>query len=311
MTERSEDHAPRPRIVRRLSHLARVATTPRLWGEQVRYWQVGRSDPSDFPRSPWAVKLDADVAVLCNVCGWTGEAFEGARHVESQLCPRCGSNGRDRFLFLALQRRVDGRRNGLRVKRVLETSPRMGNAYRTAMRGWFEYTPSDFDLSLHRAAVQIDLQDIALPAQSLDLVLTPHVLEHVPATDKALRELWRVLARCGQMLLQVPILQGHTAPPTEPEFHDDNTPVFWRFGLDLADRLREVGFETDVLCTEPWFDAVARHQNRWPSAGEFDVSSILAASSPDRLVPIADAATANRLGLCEPYQFLIFDCRKP
>jgi SAM-dependent methyltransferase len=211
-----------------------------------------------------------------------------------------------------MQRRVRPRATAFRVRRVLETSPRLRGNYREAMRAWFEYTPSDFDLSLHRAAIQLDLQAIALPDASLDLVLTPHVLEHVPDTDRALRELWRVLARRGQMLLQVPILQGQTAPPIEPEFHDDNTPVFWRFGLDLADRLRSIGFETDVLCTEPWFNAVVRHENRWPDAsGEFDVSSILATSSPARLVPIVDRETAERLGLFEPYQFLIFDSRKP
>jgi SAM-dependent methyltransferase len=187
----------------------------------------------------------------------------------------------------------------------------MGDEYRLAMNEWFEYTPSDFDLGLHRAAIQIDLQAIALPDASLDLILTPHVLEHVPDTDRALRELVRVLAPGGQMLLQVPILQGVTAPPIEPEFHDDNTPVFWRFGPDLVDRLRGVGFETTTLCTQPWFDAVASKTNPWPNAsGEFDVQSILAASSTSGLTPIADAATAERLGLCEPYQFLVYAARK-
>jgi acyl-ACP thioesterase len=38
------------------------------------------------------------------------------------------------------------------------------------------------------------------------------------------------------MFLQVPVLQGRTAPPVEPEFHGDNTPVFWRFGPELTDR---------------------------------------------------------------------------
>jgi SAM-dependent methyltransferase len=285
--------------------------TPRLWREQIAYWKRMRETPGGFPSSPWSVKLDSAAAALCNVCGWAGKTFEGPRHVEGQTCPRCGSNGRDRFLFLALQRRVGGRRNGFRIRRVLETSPRMGDAYRSAMRRWFEYTPSDFDLSLHRGAIQIDLQDMALPSASLDLVLTPHVLEHVPDTDRALNELRRVLAPQGQVLLQVPILQGSTAPPSEPEFHDDNTPVFWRFGPDLADRLRVNGFTTDVLCTQPWFDAVVSRENRWPDAsGEFDVASILAASSSDHLVPIADRATAERLGLCEPYQFLVFDARK-
>jgi SAM-dependent methyltransferase len=299
-----------PRVVRRLTHVAKVATSPRLWREQLDYWKK-RSATDKYPRSPWALSLASAAAALCNVCGWTGAAFGGPRHVEGQLCPRCGSNGRDRFLFLAMQSQVRGRRHGFRVRRVLETSPRMGDEYRLAMHEWFEYTPSDFDLSLHRAAIHIDLQAIALPDSSLDLILTPHVLEHVPDTDRALRELVRVLARGGQMLLQVPILQGVTAPPAEPEFHDDNTPVFWRFGPDLAERLRGVGLDTVTLCTQPWFDAVSARSNRWPNAsGEFDVPSMLATSTTDRLVPIADAATAERLGLCEPYQFLVFAARK-
>jgi SAM-dependent methyltransferase len=211
-----------------------------------------------------------------------------------------------------MQTRVRRRAKAFRVRRVLETSPRLGDDYREAMSAWFSYTQSDFDLSLHRAAIQIDLQAIALPDESLDLVLTPHVLEHVPDTDRALRELVRVLARQGQVLLQVPILQGRTAPPAEPEFHGDNTPVFWRFGPDLAEHLRAAGLSTDVLCTQAWFDAVERHENLWPdAAGEFDVPSILAASSIENLVPIADRATAERLGLFEPYQFLVFDARKP
>jgi SAM-dependent methyltransferase len=299
-----------PRLARRLTHAAKVAASPRLWREQLAYWN--KSLPTDqYPRTPWALSLTTSAPALCNVCGWTGQAFEGPRHVEGQICPQCGSNGRDRFLFLSLQTQVRGRRKGLRVRRVLETSPRMGGDYRLAMKKWFEYTPSDFDLSLHRAAIQIDLQDIALPDASLELVLTPHVLEHVPDTDRALRELFRVLTRGGQMLLQVPILQGTTAPPDEPEFHDDNTPVFWRFGPDLAERLRGVGFETITLCTQPWFDAVAAKTNPWSNpSSEFDVASMLAASSIAGLTPIADAATAERLGLCDPYQFLMFAARK-
>ena len=204
-----------------------------------------------------------------------------------------------------MQQRVE-RPNGL--LRVLETSPRMGDGYRLAMARWFDYKASDFDERAHRASIRIDLQDIALPDASLDLVLTPHVLEHVPETDRALAELHRVLVPGGRLLLQVPILQGATAPPTEPEFHDDNTPVFWRFGPDLVDRLRAHGFVTRLLCPRQWLDEViVGRSDRVRQFPEFDVDSMLAGSRVDDLEPILDTPMAERLGLWEPYQFLVFE----
>ena len=118
------------------------------------------------------------------------------------------------------------------------------------MRRWFSYRTSDFDLSAHRGDIQLDLQSIDLPDASVDVVLTPHVLEHVPDTERALAELFRVIAPGGRMYLQIPILHGATSAPTEPEFHADNTPVFWNFGWDLTDMVRAAGFTTTVLVTE-------------------------------------------------------------
>src|SRR5439155_20959480 len=100
------------------------------------------------------------------------------------------------------------------------------------------YRASDFDQSLHAADLAIDLQQMDLPDASLDVVLTPHVLEHVPETGKALAELRRVIRRRGAAFVQVPLLQPITAPPAEPEYHQDNTLVYWRFGVDLTAMMR-------------------------------------------------------------------------
>jgi len=210
-----------------------------------------------------------------------------------------------------MQQRVE-RPTTNELLRVLETSPRMGEDYRSAMARWFDYTASDFDERAHRASIRIDLQDIALPDASLDLILTPHVLEHVPDTDGALAELHRVLAPGGRMLIQVPILHGVTAPPIEPEFHDDDTPVFWRFGPDLVDRLQARGFETRLLCLRQWRDEVAvSHSENASPFPEFDVDSMLAGSRLDDLEPILDTPMAERLGLWEPCQFLVFEGVRP
>ncbi|MCX7621248.1 MAG: class I SAM-dependent methyltransferase [Acidimicrobiales bacterium] len=245
----------------------------------------------------------------CNVCYWEGDTFGGPHHVEYQLCPACGSNARDRFLFHCFTLRTP-EQLGLRV---METSPRMGLPYREAMATWFRYVCSDFDASCHRAAVQLDLQQLGVRDASIDVLLTPHVLEHVPDTARALAEIHRVLAPGGRMYLQVPVLQGRTAPPAEPEFHGDNTPVFWRFGFDFTARLRSEGFETTLLCIEDWRTVVDAGLRRWPdeTAPEFDVASMLEGVVPSDLTVVLGRNDAERLGLWHPYMFLVWECIRP
>jgi SAM-dependent methyltransferase len=264
----------------------------------------------DTAPSPWDVPTRGEerAPAWCNICRWTGEGFEGPQHCEFATCPRCGSIARDRFLFWCFVERTPP---SLRT-RLLETSPRMGEDYRRAMDRWFTYTCSDFDERAHQGTVRLDLQDIDLPDAALDVVLTPHVLEHVPETDTALAEVARVLAPGGRMYLQVPVLQGATAPPVEPEFHGDDTPVFWRFGPDLTERLRAHGFATTLLCTAEWQRRVAAGDQEWgaPTSREFDVASLLAGSVAEDLVAVADDATAARLGFLPAYMYLTWEAVK-
>ena len=253
----------------------------------------------------WFASLDAAAGTaLCNICWWQGDGFQGSAHSESATCPACGSIARDRFLFYCFIACTPQHRY-----RVLETSPRLGGAYRTAMNRWFEYTASDFDERAHRTDRKLDLQDLALEDGSVDVLLTPHVLEHVPDTDRALREIRRVVAPQGRMYLQVPVQQGWTTPPPTPEFHGDDTPVHWRFGFDLTRRLREHGFLTRLLCNEGFFHMVKRGVRQWPDppSGEFDLTSMLAAADAEDLVPISDEVTTRRLSFHPSYMFLTWE----
>lgn len=260
----------------------------------------------DAPRDPWARTAPA-AGRWCRICGWTGEAFDGVAHCESATCPTCGSIARDRFLFHCFVATTPRPTQRLRV---LETSPRLDERYRHAMAGWFDYLSSDFDERAHRGAIRVDLQAIDLPDASLDVVLTPHVLEHVPDTDRALAELHRVLAPGGVVLLQVPLLQAATAPPAEPEFHGDDTPVFWRFGWDLTDRLRDHGFEVSVLVPQALAEAAGAG---WPgpSSPEFDADAIARAADPAALTVVADAAASRQQGFEPGYQFVTWRASRP
>jgi SAM-dependent methyltransferase len=288
---------PYPSVVRRAGRLGR-----RLLGVT----RPPRPNPAVPPWSP-SPDLHRLNGAYCNVCRWRGEAFVDPGHVEFAACPGCASNGRDRFLHWCLAERV-GLHNGLRI---IECSPRLAAPYREAMATWFSYQTSDYDLRAHAGNLHLDLQSIELPDASLDVVLCAHVLEHVPDTDKALSELHRVIAPGGHLLLQVPVLQARTAPPVEPEFHGDDTPVFWRFGFDLTAQLRKVGFHTDLLCTADFDTAVYADDNPWPTwAAPFDVPDMLAGVIPEDLVVVADGPQAERLGIEPAYQFLTWDCTR-
>ena len=244
----------------------------------------------------------------CNVCRWAGSAFLGAAHTESATCPQCGSIARDRFLLWCFTSRTKKKR-GLRV---IETSPRLGDGYRSYMQRWFSYRTSDFDLSAHRGDIQLDLQQIDLPEASVDIVLTPHVLEHVPDTDVALAELFRVIAPGGRMYLQVPLVYGETAAPNEPEFHADNTPVFWNFGWDLTDRLRQAGFTTTALVTDEYARVLRGELPEPDPHGDgFHVDTLVEHVRTDDLTVCADAEQSALMGFEPAYHFATWECLRP
>ena len=260
--------------------------------------------------SPWEPLSEAGPeAVICNICRWSGHAFFGTAHCEAATCPQCGSIARDRFLFYCFISRT--------IKnlgcRVLETSPRLGEDYRRAMNTWFDYTCSDFDERAHAGTIRIDLQDIELENESFDVILSPHVLEHLPNPDKALSEIFRVLAPGGRLYLQIPLLQSKTTVPTTPEFHGDATPVHWRFGFDLTERLTNCGFMTTLLCTDPFLRMLESRTDPWPESvsGEFFLNDIIHGAHKTPLMSAADAVTAARLGLLPSYMYFTWECIKP
>jgi len=282
--------------------------------------QFIRSKKQDFDaRRPYYLRLQPwkpvperavpAEGVWCVLCRWRGAAFEGHPHSEWGICPRCGSVGRDRMLYLSLIQRVPHRRR----LRVIENSPRLNEKYRRAMRRRADYITSDYDERAHKGTIKLNLEKMDLPDDWLDILLTAHVLEHVPDTEAALSEIYRVLRPGGHMLLQVPLHQAVTAPPTEPEFHKDHTPVFWRFGLDLTERLRSHGFVTELLVTEELARRVAARDVDWggPLFPEVDTTALVLDADPADLTVVASDALAERAWLQPCYMFAVWHCVKP
>ena len=106
-----------------------------------------------------------------------------------------------------------------------------------------------------------DVQQLSFESDSIDLVSSNQVFEHVPDDLLGFKECLRVLKTGGAMVLSLPLFDG---PATrriarlensrvvflgEPEYHDSrlegaySVPVFWHHAAcDIAARVNSVGF---------------------------------------------------------------------
>lgn len=282
------------------------AATGRLRSTFLR--RVRGTDPRLIPWRSARHASAPDTSCMCNICGWHGPAFASGFHSEGALCPSCGSIARDRFLYWCWTHRTEYDADS----RVLETSPRLDERYRSVMSNLVAYTASDFDESAHRAMIKLDLQDMALPDATVDVLLTPHVLEHVPDTGRSLAEIYRVLAPGGHLFLMIPMPQGATAPPTEPEYHGDATLVYWRFGWDLREKLIAAGFSVEALVTADLKQRVAAGQfSSGYNGDDADEVDLLSHVEPGLLTSVADTVEARQFGFLPDFMFICWHCVKP
>lgn len=195
----------------------------------------------------------SDNLILCNVCGSIFKRT-GPIHSEFLACPACNSIARDRVvmhtILYEMSRRtgemhpIFNQSKALKPYRLLECSPRENNFREMILRNTLgKYSTSDFDMSAHRAEIKLDLtdeEDIQPLLNSLDIIVCAHVLEHIPDYRTALKNIARMLAPGGFLVLQVPLLEAQYTRVTWDEFHGDNTRVFHRFGFDLIEDLNQV-----------------------------------------------------------------------
>jgi SAM-dependent methyltransferase len=115
------------------------------------------------------------------------------------------------------------------------------------------YTTADLESPL--ATLHFDVQQIPLPNSSFDVIICNHLLEHVESDHQALCELYRIMRHGGWGIILSPIDESR-----ETTFEDDSitdeaerTRIFGQYdhrriyGRDYADRLRQAGFEVEVI----------------------------------------------------------------
>lgn len=173
--------------------------------------------------------------------------------VEQFECPRCGAHDRERHLFLYMK--ASGVFANIAGASILHFAPEKRLSPIIAAQGPAQHVRCD--LYPESPDIQrVDIQAIPFAAESFDLVLANHVLEHVSSPDDALAEVRRVLKPGGYAILQTPYaskLQRTWEDPgidtPQARLHGHGQEDHLRlFGRDIFDRIVAAGMESQVHC---------------------------------------------------------------
>ena len=136
----------------------------------------------------------------CLVCDQSVPAFlDGPSGRPNARCPHCQSLERHRFFALVMK---DYHPRFESVEAILDIAPQ--SMIRTLLRQ-LTATYVGLDLSTQLSpSVRASITDLPLAANSVDVALCMHVLEHVPDDHRAMREIARVLTATGLVFIQVP-----------------------------------------------------------------------------------------------------------
>lgn len=176
----------------------------------------------------------------CNICDKKLSDF--VMLANDRLCPRCGSLQRTRRLWQILNSDFLSKE-----AKILDFSPSR-SLYRL-LKKYPYYLSTDLSGDfLSKAA--LDITNIAMESESFDLIICYHILEHIENDIKAMEELYRVLRRGGNCLIQTPFKQGEIYEDATIKSHEEREIHFGQFDHvriysieGLKNRLENVGFK--------------------------------------------------------------------
>ena len=197
-------------------------------------------------------------AVECPVCGSTFRKFlpYGVNSRSNVLCPSCLSLERHRLIWLWLRNQSDFL---TKPRKLLHVAPEQCFYNRFKQLKHIEYITADLESPL--ADYHFDLHEIPFDADSFDMILCNHVLEHVTDDRKVMDEFLRILRPGGFAILQVPLEPHRETTFEDPSITDplqrekyfgqkDHVRVY---GRDYAGRLRKCGFVVEEYLVSQTF----------------------------------------------------------
>jgi hypothetical protein len=198
----------------------------------------------------------------CGCCGKLTLFLSVSRVEEFNKCIRCQANLRYEMLSHYIRSHFH-----LASLAVVELDP--ASPLRQLLNGAASYLRTYYSAVDQTGSYRSDgsrcedITQLSLTDNSIDLMISSDVLEHVPDLDSAFREMHRVLKPGGSHVFTVPpkLVTVKRAEPTEtgdirhflvPEYHGDPLApggilVYWDFGNDAETRFSTAGLDLKVV----------------------------------------------------------------
>ena len=255
---------------------------PGMRNEAHRYlkYPLYLPSPALTRRERLMVKLGGGLA-KCTVCGrLAGLHIQHDNLRETGLCGRCGSRTRQRQIAFVVCHALSVARN--RRIRTMKDVARLDSlvVYNTETKGAIhdllslrpDYLCSEYLDPGLQSGTQVggvmhqDLMALSFGSESIDLVLSSDVFEHVADPYRAHAEIHRVLRPGGRHVFTVPFHQtefldevratvderGNVVHLKEPMYHQDpvrleeGVLVYTLFSVEMLVKLHRLGFRTNM-----------------------------------------------------------------
>ena len=182
----------------------------------------------------------------CPICEKKLRRFVTLKNGEC-LCPYCGSLPRHRRLWTLLKPILSP---GIQL---LDFSPPLSLFNKLKSIHTIHYIATDYEGEF-TADQSFDIKNIDQPANTFDLVICYHVLEHITEDQKAITELHRVLKPGGKCFIQTPFKDGSIYEDPSKQSKQERKQHFGQedhvriYSVDgLKERLEVVGFQIEIL----------------------------------------------------------------
>jgi SAM-dependent methyltransferase len=204
----------------------------------------------------------------------------GAGYRQNSLCPVCGSEDRERLLYLYLVHKTDILR---KPQTLLHIAPEERVRSVLVSKTNLDYLTAD--LYKQNVSLRMDVTDIHFPDGSFDAIICNHVLEHVIDDRKAVLELFRVLRPGGWAILQVPVSlslnstyedSSITTPAAREQAFGQRDHVRI-YAEDYAARLAQAGFQVNAF---KWTAEAEHFGGARNTFGLIEEESVYLASKP-------------------------------
>lgn len=174
--------------------------------------------------------------------------YGNQRH--NALSPSTLSLERHRLLWLYLKNETDF---FSAQHKVLHFAPEQCFLKRFRTLDHLNYTTTDLESPI--ADVKADICNLPFEANSFDVILCNHVLEHIPDDTKAMQELYRIMKPGGYGIFQIPQDLSRESTFEDHSITDrkERAKIFGQYdhvrvyGRDYFDKLRSIGFKVDEV----------------------------------------------------------------